>query len=128
MKKLLFLLCGLLLFFGFTQNVSASLIGDEVSAKHFYNGSQFGATASAIVTADDSDILIPLNTNYFVDVGADGFNVEFDHTGSWAASSSLVVSDFDDSSGNTLQNVSVSTNLTCGWPETQILRFSWADA
>ena len=124
--------------------VNATLIGDTVTVGH--EGPMFGATPPATfpVEAGTSDIYTfywSYPYAYQVNVEADSIYVTFDYlpgSGTWAADTmscsdvwpfecgpvpvtfnGLVVSGLNDSSGNVLQNVVVSSNMV-GWDSSRL--------
>lgn len=127
MKKIL--LCGLFLFLGFTQNANATLIGDQVIAKHLFPdfATVLFSTPYFTVTGNASDKNL-IYERYNLNMGAEGFSVQFVTGGEWMGYDSnglmvdfngLMVDDLDDSSGNDLQKVFMSTNLS-GWNDSRL--------
>ena len=123
MKKILFF-CAVGLVLIFAGSAGASLIGDIVTVEHKTNSRTIFGPQDTVVTdgtADTVAVMTPSH-NYDVNVDAYSINVDFVSNLSWSPIynfNGLVVSSLDDSSGNSLQGVSIDTNMS-GWDASRL--------
>lgn len=118
-KKHFIGLAAALLFLSMVGTANATLIGDTVTAQHYFPdiSSPLSNLAQTIVAAGTSDLMYPHSgTWYNVNVEADSIYVDFVGSATWTTTSfnGLVVDSLNDSTGNALQGVSITTNLL-GW-------------
>ncbi len=110
------------LMLGVTGAANATLIGDAVTAQHYFpslsDPYQGMATATVVEGTSDTMAVVPSGIHYYdVNVDANTLLVQFVYGAArWSSASfnGLVVGSLNDSTGNALQGVSVSTNLQ-GW-------------
>ena len=119
MKRTLFALIAGTILLGVTAIANATLVGDDVTAQHYFSSmsSPYGNLATATVTDDATDVMLPHNGSWYtVDVNADSFYVDYVNSATWSSASfnGLFVDSLNDSSGNSLQSVSIVTNMN-GW-------------
>jgi len=105
-----------LLFLSMVGSAHATLIGDLVTAQHYFPdiSSSYGSMDQAIVAEGTSDLMYPHGGIWYnVNVEADSIYVDYVGNATWTTASfnGLVVGSLDDSSGNALQGVSITTNL-----------------
>lgn len=136
MKKTL--LAGLavsLMMLGMTGVAGATLVGDTVTAQHYFPDISipYENLASAVVEIGTSDTMYPHGGYvYTVNVDAASIFVDFIYSARWATSlfNGLVVDSLNDSTLSSLQDVTIDTNMA-GWDlsrlsfDTDTVNFNW---
>ncbi len=125
-------LFAVILFLTFAGNAGASLVGDTVTIEHKTDSTAIFGPADTVVAegpADTVAVITYFNSkpyhNYDVNVDAYSINVDFTLNSKWSSYytfNGLVVSNLDDSSGNSLQGVEIDTNMS-GWDD-RLLAFT----
>lgn len=134
-KKSLTIFAVFLVFFCSVGVANSSLIGDGVLVQHLYpdlNTTTY-ITSVQTVAVGDSDLVVVYRSDntglYNVNLEADSVYVNFLFSGAWVPSTfnGLRLLSLEDDSGNPLQGVSVTTNMTGYMAQWDASRITFGD-